>query len=174
MMETRHLAAAAVMADQCLCYRARGIARAVTRLYDAALRPMGIQATQLTLMNVIARVAARVGGGEGTGRGGGAPMSQIAAAMAMDVTTVSRTVRTLEAGGLVAIERSPEDRRVRLVRLTEAGERKVAEALPAWRSAHARVVEALGPELAAVLRDGFDAAVEAAVESAEHGGEEDG
>lgn len=42
------------MAADCLCFRARRVARALTRMYDQALRPLGIQATQLTLLNAVA------------------------------------------------------------------------------------------------------------------------
>ena len=51
---SQHLAASQLMADQCLCFRARRVSRALTRRYDEALRPLGIQATQLTLLNAIA------------------------------------------------------------------------------------------------------------------------
>ena len=64
---TAHAAAARLMADQCLCFRARRVSRALTRIYDEALRPLGIQATQLTLLNAIAL----------TGEAGG-PMSATA------------------------------------------------------------------------------------------------
>ena len=42
------------MADECLCFRARRVSRALTRIFDEVLRPIGIQATQLTLLNAIA------------------------------------------------------------------------------------------------------------------------
>jgi DNA-binding MarR family transcriptional regulator len=67
------------MADQCLCFRARRVSRALTRMYDEALRPLGIQATQLTLLNAIALSGAE-----------GGPMSATAEVLAMDGTTLSR------------------------------------------------------------------------------------
>ena len=139
------------MAAECLCFRARRVSRALTRLYDEALRPLGIQATQLTLMSAVALFG-----------DDGAPMSRLADVLALDVTTLSRNLRPLEKEGLVAVERSSTDRRVRLVRLTPEGEDRVASALPVWRRAQGRVISALGPELAAELHDGFDAAVVAA------------
>lgn len=142
------------MADECLCFRVRRVSRALTRLYDEALRPLEIQATQLTLLNAVALVEER-----------DAAMGELAGVLAMDVTTLSRNLRPLRASGFVRIERSKEDGRVRLVRLTEKGRRMLAEALPLWRQAQARVVAALGPELAAELQAGFDAAVEAAESS---------
>jgi DNA-binding MarR family transcriptional regulator len=145
-----HLHAARRMTADCLCFRARRAARAITRLYDEALRPLGLQAPQLTLMNAIAMAGAE-----------GQPMRRLADALALDLTTLSRNLRTLEAAGLVAIGRSKDDRRVRVVSLTGEGERLLVEALPLWSQAHAAVVERLGAEEARTLRTSFDRATQA-------------
>lgn len=39
------------MADQCLCFRVCRVSRALTRMYDEALRPLDIQATQVLAMD---------------------------------------------------------------------------------------------------------------------------
>jgi DNA-binding MarR family transcriptional regulator len=142
------------MTADCLCFRARRVSRVITRLYDESLRPLGIQATQLTLLNAIAM------SGEA-----GAMMGRLAEVLALDATTLSRNLRPLVALKLVKLGRPPGDRRVRLARLTPAGERLVAEALPLWTDAHRRVVSMLGPEAAAELRDVFDAAAASAADS---------
>lgn len=147
----QHRPAAQIMADECLCFRARRVSRVLTRLYDEALRPLGIQATQLTLLNAIAMCGER-----------GAPMRKLAEILAMDGTTLTRNVRPLEKTGLLRIARLPSDRRVRVVHLTGAGERLIEAALPLWTQAHERVVATLGPEDAGELRDRFDAAMAAA------------
>ncbi|HEX2204943.1 MAG TPA: MarR family winged helix-turn-helix transcriptional regulator [Longimicrobium sp.] len=147
---TTHHDAARAMTAECLCFRARRVSRAITRMYDEALRPLGLQATQLTLLNAVAMTA-----GRGT-------MARLADVLAMDQTTLSRNLRPLERAGLVEVARLPADRRVRVARLTPRGERTVADALPLWSAAHARVVAALGAEGAADLRDRFDAASSAA------------
>ena len=146
--------AALQMADECLCFRARRVSRTLTRLYDEELRPLGIQATQLTLLNAVA-----IGGGTG------APMGRLADVLAMDPTTLSRNLRPLERSGLLEILPSPADRRVRLARLTEEGRRTVTEAFPHWERAHRRVVAVLGREASIDLRAGFDAAVAAATKA---------
>jgi DNA-binding MarR family transcriptional regulator len=143
--------AARSMADECLCFRVRRVSRALTRLYDEALRPLEIQATQLTVLNAAALLEER-----------DAPMGTLADVLAMDLTTLSRNLRPLEASGLLGRERSEADRRVRVVRLTAKGRETLEEALPLWEEAHARVVGVLGPELAEELKLGFDAAVAAA------------
>ena len=142
------------MADECLCFRARRVSRALTRMYDDALRPLGIQATQLTLLNAIALNGQR-----------GGTMGEVAEFLAMDATTLSRNVRPLEKAGLVRVGRRETDGRVRMAVLTPAGQRVIERALPLWKRAHQGILEALGPEAATELRDQFDAAAAAVSEA---------
>lgn len=135
------------MTAECLCFRSRRLARQITRAYDDALRPLGIEATQLTLMNAIA-----MGGREGS------RMRRIADALAMDMSTLSRNLKPLERDGLIEIVRQPEDRRVKIARLTPSGERRLEEALPLWDKATGRISSALGETAAAEMRLSLDAA----------------
>ncbi|MGH7658478.1 MAG: MarR family winged helix-turn-helix transcriptional regulator, partial [Gemmatimonadales bacterium] len=91
----KHRIAARAMADECLCFRARRVSRALTRMYDEVLRPLGIHATQLTLLSAIALSA--------DGDEEGATMSGLAEVLAMDGTTLSRNLRPLENDGLVRL-----------------------------------------------------------------------
>lgn len=138
------------MAAECLCFRARRVSRAVTRIYDEELRPLGLQATQLTLLNAVA-----IGGERG------AAMKRLADVLAMDPTTLSRNLRPLERDGLLCIERANGDRRVRLARLTDEGRRRLEAAYPLWQRAHDRLTRALGGDDAHALRQQLDAAVAA-------------
>jgi len=126
---------------ECLCFRSRRLARVVTRHFDEALRPLGIQATQLTLLAAIA--------GPGPE---GQPMSRLHDFLAMDPATLSRNLKPLQTRGLVAVERAPTDGRARIARLTPEGERVVTEALPLWRRAQDRLVERIGRDESADLR----------------------
>lgn len=54
--------------------------------------------------------------------------SQLAKMVGLDKTTMVVTVDELEAAGLAERVPSPHDRRARIITLTDAGERKVAEA----------------------------------------------
>lgn len=141
-------AGARTMAGECLWLRARRLSRVMTRAYDEALRPLGIQISQLGLLNVIALC----------GEGGGG-MSVIAEILVMDRTTLSRNLRPLERAGLVKLVRSPVDGRARVAVLTPAGRRVIEEAVPLWERAHKRTVAALGPTQAAELRAQLDSAV---------------
>ena len=70
----------------CVCAHLRGTARAVTQVFDAALQPTGLRATQLTVLIAVAAAP-------------GAPMSSLAEALVMDRTTLTQQPSaTREAG----------------------------------------------------------------------------
>jgi DNA-binding MarR family transcriptional regulator len=135
------------VASECACRRLRGAARAVTRLYDDALRPTGLRTTQFTLL-VAATLRSE------------ATISELADRLALERTSLTRELKLLEQRGLISITRG-EDRRARVVEVTAAGQRALAGAYPRWREAQARVLDdtdqAAWPELA-----GRIAALEAA------------
>ena len=135
------LDAARIMTGECLCFRSRRAARLITRAYDEALRPVGLHATQLTLLNAVAS-----GGEEGQ------LMPRLSVGLAMDPTTLSRNLRPLEREGLIEIFQLAGDRRVRVARLTETGRSRLVAAFPLWRQAHERVQAALGEADANELR----------------------
>ena len=145
-----HIEAAQIMAAECLCFRARRTARAITRAYDAALRPTGLQATQVTLMNAIA-----------LGQGGLQPVARLSDILGLELSTLTRNLSALERVGLLAVMRSPRDRRVRVASLTDAGKERLAAALPRWKQAHASIIAALGQEDATALHTALDLAATA-------------
>ncbi len=116
----------------CACANLRKAARVVTQAYDAALRPAGLKTTQFTLLAVLSRRGAMA-------------ISRLAEAMGMDRTTLTRNLGPLLARGLVRAS-DGADRRVREIAATPAAEALVAEALPLWRRAQARLVTVLGRE----------------------------
>lgn len=107
----------------CLCDTLRSTARAVTQVYDGALRPAGLKATQFALLVQAASM-------------GPVESWRLAEALGLDKTTFSRNIRPLARRGLVAIKPG-EDRRTRLVRVTPAGEQLLQEAAERWRSVQA-------------------------------------
>jgi DNA-binding MarR family transcriptional regulator len=89
-------------------------------------------------------------------------MAQIAAAsddtlgalaerLGLDQSSLSRNLHALERDGLVEIAVLERDLRKRAVWLTEKGVRRLEEAMPVWRSAHAALAEVLEPGLARKL-----------------------
>ncbi len=117
---------------RCTCGNLRMAARAVTQMYDTLLQPTGIKATQLNVL--IAAAALRE-----------ATISQLAAAMVMDRTTLTRNLKPLVAQKLIEVAPGT-DRRNRIVTLTTAGRNTIETAWPLWSEAQDRVVAGLGQE----------------------------
>ncbi len=120
------------IARTCACSNLRMAARAVTQLYDEALRPSGLRATQFNLL-----VAASLAGG--------ATLSSLGAALAMDRTTLNRNLKPLVGRRLLAVTVARDDARARRVELTGKGRRALAAAIPAWERAQRRVVDRFRP-----------------------------
>lgn len=130
--KTSHLAQPilAEIARECLCLQVRKTARKVTQWYDECLEPSGLRSTQFNLLVAIA-LAQRV------------PLTRLAEILTLDRTTLARNLKPLETQGLVEV--SPgEDKRVRLVRVTEQGHQLLEQALPYWREAQDQVMARLG------------------------------
>ena len=117
-------------ARDCACFNLRKAARAVTQLYEAALAPSSIHATQFSVMVALALVD-------------GAPLSRVADGLVMDRTTLTRNLRPLQRRGWVRIE-AGEDRRERNLSLTRSGRAALERALPLWQQAQARLHEQIG------------------------------
>jgi DNA-binding MarR family transcriptional regulator len=114
----------------CACANLRRAARAVTQLYDAALRKGGLRSTQFTLLSVL------TGMGEMT-------QGRLAEALAMDSTTLTRTLALLHREGWIEV-RPGDDRRQRRIRITPKGTRRLEQAMPRWSAIQARLKAALG------------------------------
>lgn len=139
--------AAATIAEQCPALRARQASRALARVYDEALRPLGLQSSQLTVLVAVAMHGK-----------GGAPIGRVAQVLVMDRTTLTRNVRPLERAGLLQIARSAEDARTRVVVLTKAGERLLELAYPVWERVTKSVRRSMGERGFAGLHAHFAAA----------------
>jgi DNA-binding MarR family transcriptional regulator len=117
----------------CLGYRSRRLARAVTRLYNDRLRPLGLN---LTEMNLLAAIAAQ----------GSVQPAKLGRAMALEKSTLSRNSGRLVEQGWVEVRDHPDGRGV-LLALTARGNQLLLDALPAWQEAQERarslVAEAL-------------------------------
>jgi len=108
----------AAFALPCMCASFRRASRVLTQHYDRALRPLGLRATQFTLLQALS-LAGEVS--QGT-------LGQI---LAIDSTTLTRTLAIMGRRGWIAI-RSGEDRRERWLSLSEAGRAEFKRARPHW------------------------------------------
>ncbi|MDJ0851685.1 MAG: MarR family winged helix-turn-helix transcriptional regulator [Myxococcota bacterium] len=126
------------VAHECACFAARRASRAITRLYEEPVAEAGLEPTQFTLLNAVLLLEP-------------APIGRLAWAIQAEETTVARNLRLLERKGLVAIDASERDRRVREVRLTPAGRERLDAAQRGWREAQRRLEERLGKRRARAL-----------------------
>ena len=105
----------------CACLAARRRARAITRHFEAELRPHGLRATQFSILAALAL---------------GAPnrLGALAEFLVLERTSLTRSLAPLERNGWVRTEVST-DGRERPLALTAAGRRKLEQAYPAWKTA---------------------------------------
>lgn len=119
-------------ASPCACSRLRRATRAVTQLYDDALAPIGLRATQLSLLRTLHR--------QGTLR-----IGELAARNLLDRTALSRNLEPLAERKLVAIVPG-RDARTREVTLTRQGIAAIAAAVPHWDRVQREVARHVGRE----------------------------
>ncbi len=135
-------AAAVIIGRQCLARRARLLSRVISRIYDEALRPVGLKASQLTVLAAIS-TAKR------------ARPATLYRRLALEQSTFSRNVALMKRRGWVAA-RPGEDEQSPELRLTKKGEALLAAALPRWREAQRRATRILGTEGDRALLDLVD------------------
>ncbi len=116
--------------QHCACYNLRRTSRIITNMYDDILRPSGIRVTQFTLMMAINAMEP-------------VTVKRLAHAVAMDRTTMGRNLKPLDSRQLIDI-RPGEDRRERIVHLTQNGQELLKHSLPLWEKAQKRVIDAMG------------------------------
>jgi DNA-binding MarR family transcriptional regulator len=116
--------------DSCLCLHAQRAARALARRFDEALRPVGLTSGQFSLLMSLNRAEPP-------------SMGQVSALLAMDRTTLTANLKPLERRELVSLTVDAADRRARRMRLTPAGRKVLAAAVPIWEATHAETEQLL-------------------------------
>jgi DNA-binding MarR family transcriptional regulator len=131
--ETASIADIAEMtAGSCVATRVRQLSRIVTRVYDDAMRPLGITASQYTLL---AQLAAR----------DAITAVEIGHELDIEKSTLSRNLKRLLALGHINMD-PPAGRRGRGLHLTAKGQAVLKDAFPVWQDAQKRTVSAMGAE----------------------------
>jgi DNA-binding MarR family transcriptional regulator len=106
---------------QCVCTAARRASRELTRAFENAMRGSGVRGTQFTLLATLVQT-------------GPIPTTRLADFQGLERTTLTRNLRPLIRDGLVRIDEG-DDRRVRKVAITPAGEEAARRAYPFWKKA---------------------------------------
>jgi DNA-binding MarR family transcriptional regulator len=121
----------------CTNFKLRQITRRVSRQYDAVVGASGLKTTQYSLLSHVLSM-------------GPVRPSDLAGAMKLDASTLTRNLQPLVAHGWVEMS-AGADARSRLVSITEAGRAKRSEAQRLWKQAQTSFNVQLGVERVARL-----------------------
>jgi DNA-binding MarR family transcriptional regulator len=135
----------------CAAFNLRRASRVVTQLYDAGLSPTGLKSTQFTILVATAKSQPT-------------SVGALAELTLMDQTTMTRNLRLMVREGLVEVAARGR-KRMKLVRLTQAGERALATAVPVWRAMQERFQVSFGAAAWRDLRQGLELAAGVAVQT---------
>ena len=116
----------------CMCASLRRAARALTQHYEAALRPLGLKATQFTILQALS-ISREISQG------------QLGEILAIDSTTLTRTLEIMGRRGWIS-KQPGKDRRERRISLAKAGEIQLRRAMPLWEKVQAQLRDRLGNE----------------------------
>ncbi|MHB1205891.1 MAG: MarR family winged helix-turn-helix transcriptional regulator [Rhodospirillaceae bacterium] len=129
------------VAEVCFCLHLRRAARGVSRVYDQALQPSGIKASQFNVLVAISSTDP-------------ATVPKVAKALAMDRTTLLRNLRPLAAAGFLQVA-AGSGRRPDEISLTVSGRNTLTLAIRAWQTAQRQITQQLGGSHAAQLLQGL-------------------
>ncbi len=115
----------------CACYNTRKAARLLAQAYDRALEPSGLNNTQFATLASI------------SGSADGLTITELAAGMGVDRTTLTRNLKLMVREGLVRLD-AGQDARVKLVAVTTAGREALETAIPLWQRIQGSITQELG------------------------------
>ena len=125
--------AAEMTGKNCLCARVQRASRSIGRRFDEALRPVGLNNWQFTLLMTLNRPSPLT-------------INGLAEELGMDRTTTTKNLKPLERRGLLKIRQDKKDARVRRIVLTDAGGALLAQAFRHWQAANDAVAGSLKGE----------------------------
>lgn len=128
----------AAVPQGCTNLKLRQLGRMVARHYEAYVAPTGLKGTQYSLLSHVVKL--------GPLRAG-----DLAAAMRLDASTLTRNLQPLLRDGLLVMQPDPADARSRLIAATPAGQALRTQAQRAWKQAQLALNERLGAERVAAL-----------------------
>lgn len=127
------MAIARKMTRSCLMARTRRLSRMITAIYDDALRPFELKASQLNLLTAIAYA-------EPVRR------NDLASAMDIEASTLTRNLNVMVSNGWVAEREDAADRRCKPVLVTAKGNALLVKSAKAWAAAQRNAATLLGSE----------------------------
>ncbi|MFZ0662709.1 MAG: MarR family winged helix-turn-helix transcriptional regulator [Acidobacteriaceae bacterium] len=114
----------------CLCANVRRASRVLSQIYDNAMRPLGLRMTQASILQALSVTGETLQG-------------DLAELLALDSTTLTRSVGILRKRGWIKV-RKRQDQRERWLSLSRSGVAELARLQPAWISVQEQVRSKLG------------------------------
>jgi DNA-binding MarR family transcriptional regulator len=120
----------------------RQAARRLGHLYDEAVAPTGLKATQVGLLSQTDRL-----GGED-----GPTLQALAERLAIGISSLTYALRPLVRDGMIELRQDAHDKRAKHASLTALGRKRLAEGIALWAAANRRTEIVLGHTSANRLR----------------------
>ncbi|RZI44707.1 MarR family transcriptional regulator [Herbaspirillum sp. HC18] len=136
----------AIKPQGCTNFMLRKLMRRVAQHYDAEMSKIGLKTTQYSLLSHVLKL-------------GPLRPGELAQAMAMDASTLTRNLKPLVDAGWIEVGAGP-DGRSRTVTITDAGREKRHEAQRRWKAAQEGINELLGVERVLALHALIDESLE--------------
>jgi DNA-binding MarR family transcriptional regulator len=130
----------------CTSFKLRQLARRVSQMYDAEVAKAGLKTTQYSLLSYVLRL-------------GPIRPGELARAMTMDASTLTRNLKPRLAAGGIELSQG-DDGRSRSVAITPAGREKREQAQRHWKAAQQAMNRTLGSERVAALHALLDDSLE--------------
>ena len=130
-------AKATLIVEECIAVKLRLLTRAVTKIYNRALRPCGLTVSQMNILVAASYI-------------GQAKQQDICRALHLEKSTLSRDLARMRERGWMA-ESPGDDGRSSLLRVTAHGEKLLQRAFPAWQQAQQQAAALLGERDIAAL-----------------------
>src|SRR5438552_762445 len=118
------------IAGECVASRLRTLQRAITNIYDNALRPLDLKVSQMNILIFAAKV-------------GRVRPQAVCEYLHLDVSTLSRNVERMKSRGWLEVV-PDQDGRSQPFQLTPQGHKLLETAVPAWSKAQQQVKKVLG------------------------------
>lgn len=134
----------------CLCASSRRLARLLSQRYDAALSGTGLTITQFSILQALSLT-------------GEIPQKRLGDILAMDSTTVTRTLAIMRRHGWIE-HRVGSDRRQRRLSLSPPGKARFHRVVPRWQRAQQELRAQLGEKRWTSLNQLFQEAATAVAE----------
>jgi DNA-binding MarR family transcriptional regulator len=133
---------AARIMSECTAYRLRIVNRAISKIYDDALRPYELRIAQLNTLVVVME-------------SGGLTPNELSQKMHMDASTVSRNVERMCNSGWLKLA-DIDDARSHEIQITEKGMKLISEVSEAWEEAQRLAEDLLGVAISKAIARGAE------------------